>query len=192
MRARARVAPGGSGLQAQRIAAISIAVRRALPACAVAGGSAASTTRTVSDQHSARDRARLALSSVQLLANTTMLIRAGGIGCPDWSRCWATARKQAGRRSSSSLTGMATTKPSPMRETGPDNGMERGATPATNESSNIETGRQTSRVRTRGNELHPLGASAEEPINRYEVPQRNVLFGKLLTGQTQGWKRRAV
>ena len=73
----------------------------------------------------------------------------GGIGCPDRSSCRARARKQAGRRSSSSLTGMATTKPGGMGEASPSDGKGKEATPTPDGSSNIES------PELRGNELRP-------------------------------------
>ena len=110
----ARITPSLSPASTSHASARSITARRALPACAVAGGNRSSTTRMSSDKPAPSFLARLALRSAQLLANTTTRTSAGGIACPNRSRCPARARKQAGSRSSSSLTGMATTKPGPV------------------------------------------------------------------------------
>ena len=78
--------------------------------------------------------------SAQLFANTTTRMSVGAIGCPNRSRCRARARKQAGRRSSSSLTGMATTKPGPVGGggTSANSGAESRVVPAPEGSSNIK------------------------------------------------------
>jgi hypothetical protein len=73
-----------------------------------------------------------------LLANTTMRTCVGEIDRPDRSRCRARARRQAGRRSSSSLTGMAITKPGRAAGTIPESGERKIAVPAPDGSSNIE------------------------------------------------------
>ena len=141
-----RITPSLSPPSSSQASAISIAVRRASPACADAGGNRASTTRTLSDQRLAElSSEALRSDRLQLLANTTMRTSVGGIDCPNRSRCWARARKQAGRRSSSSLTGIATTKPGRMGETSPDTGKGQGAQPLR------RMGRLTSRVLSVGN-----------------------------------------
>ena len=60
------------------------------------------------------------------------------------------ARKQAGKRSSSSFTGMATTKPGPVGETGLDGGNGNRASPRPAESSNIERPESKERARHPG------------------------------------------
>ena len=133
-----RITPSLPPRSTSQASARSIAARRADPACATAGGNRASTTRMSSDKPPPSFRARLALRSVQLLANTTTRTSVGEIDRPDRSRCRARARRQAGRRSSSSLTGIATTKPGRAGGSITESGAGKSATPAQDGSSNIE------------------------------------------------------
>ena len=162
-----RITPSHSPPATSQASAMSIAARRAAPACAVAGANRASTTRTSSGRSPPSFRARLALRSVQLLANTTTRISVGGIGRPNRSSCRASARKQAGRRSSSSFTGIATTKPGRIGGTSFDCGQGRRTAPMPTGSLNIYVPKWVERSA-------PPGGPDEEQISRDEVPEPRV------------------